>query len=116
MSPTARTIQYFKGLDCAVVKLEYYHKWARKTMDVWGADILVRQGQLGLAIQATDDSHHAHRVAKALNNPLVANWLKMGINFYVYSWGLKGGRGKRKLWAFRVTQIILDDKEKLRVL
>ncbi len=116
MSPSARTKQFFESNGCEVVKLEHFNKWSRQTIDVWGADWLVRQGQLGMAIQATDHSHHANRVAKALDNPDVKNWMKIGLCFYVYSWGLQGAKGKRKTYTMRVTQIVLNKNDKLQVL
>lgn len=118
MSPLARTKQYFeKDLpDCETVVIEHFNKWAKRRIDTWGADLLVRQGAVGLAIQCTDDTHHAHHVTKSLENPLVANWLRMGVRFFIYSWGLKGARGKRKTYQMRVTQLVLNGDDTPRVL
>src|SRR5262249_53054000 len=116
MSPYSRTKQLLEQSGCVVVKLESYNKWARRRVDVWGADMLARQGRLGMAIQATDHTSHSKHVDRALNHPGTIHWLKIGINFYIYSWGKKGPRGKRKVWTPRVTQLVLNGDDKAVVL
>lgn len=101
---------------CVVVRLESYNKWARRRFDVWGADMLVRQGRLGMAINATDSTSHSKHVEKALYDPRTLNWLKIGVAFYIYSWGKKGKRGERKLWTPRITQLTLNGNNKVVVL
>lgn len=117
MSPYARTKQYFEALDCPVVKLEYWNHFAKRRIDVWAADMLVRQGSLGLAIQVTDSTSHGKHVTKAMTDPKIServkNWLKIGICYYVYSWGLKGARGDKKKQTLRITQLVLDEQERV---
>jgi len=84
--------------------------------DLWGADILVRQGAMLLAIQSTSGSNHSSRVTKSLANPAVMNWIHCGVAFYIYSWAKKGPRGKRKVWTPRITQLIEDENGKAAVL
>lgn len=116
MMPIARTMEYLREIGATPVVVEHYHKWARRKIDIWGADILAVHGRMLLAIQATTDDHHADRVTKSLDNPDVINWLRIGAGFYVYSWGKKGARGKRKLWKLKITQLSLDGDGKIRTM
>jgi len=65
-----------------------------------------------LAIQSTDDSHHATRRAKIKANPLVKLWLRQ-CALEIWSWGKKGGRGQRKLWTLRRERVVLDSEGKV---
>lgn len=118
-SPTARTLKFFRdqGAECSVVEKWVTiprHPGGGIRRDTWGADMIVRQGSLLMAIQSTSGSNHSHRVEKSLANPELQNWLHCGVNFYVYSWSKKGPRGKRKVWQPRITQLIeVDGKVKV---
>lgn len=116
MSPFSRTKKLLEDNGCYVVKLESYNKWARRRIDVWGADMLVRQGKLGMAIQCTDSTSHSKHVDRALSHDGTIHWLKIGVNFYIYSWGKRGARGKRKVWTPRITQLVLNGEERPTVL
>ena len=74
--------------------------------DLWGADLLVRQGSLLMAVQSTSGSNHSSRINKSLGNPEILNWLHCGVTFYVYSWAKKGPRGARKTWQAKITQLV----------
>jgi hypothetical protein len=110
-SPTQKAMAFYRAQGCEVVKLERYNHYARKTQDIWGADILVRHGRKLVAVQATDGTNHAKRVTKSINNPLVANWLKGDAGFEVFSESKRGARGMPKKWTQRITQLTLNDKE-----
>ena len=110
-SPTARTLKFFRDQGAIAEVVEKWinipnHPGGGIRRDLWGSDMLVRQGQLLMAIQSTSGSNHAHRVAKSLANPEILNWLHCGITFYVYSWSKRGARGKRKAWQPKVTQLV----------
>ncbi len=113
-SPTARTLKFFRdqGAECAVVEKWIAipkHPGGGIRRDIWGADMLVRQGSLLMGVQSTSGSNHSHRVSKSLANPEIMNWLHTGVGFYVYSWSKRGPRGKRKVWTPKVTQLIEKD-------
>ncbi len=100
-SPTTRTLAFFRKQDCEAVVLEKWvtipkHPGGGIRKDCWGADILVRQGSLLMAVQSTSGSNHSSRVTKSLDNPAVLNWLHCGVAFYIYSWAKKGARGHRR--------------------
>lgn len=106
-SPTQRTLAFLRKIGANAKVLERYNIYAKKRQDVWGADILACRGRFLWAIQTTSATNHSNRVEKSLANLEVRNWLKCGIPFYIYSWGKRGPRGKRKLWTLRITQILL---------
>lgn len=115
-SPTQRTLKFLRDAGAAAVVLERWNQYARIRQDIWGADILARQGQLLMAIQATSSTNHSARVEKARANPDTLNWLNCGVPYYVYSWGKKGARGKRKLWTLKITQLSLTESNTITTL
>jgi hypothetical protein len=112
-SPTQRTLKFLRDTGATARVVEHWNGYAKRRIDLWGADILARQGQLLMAIQTTSDSNHSDRVEKAKANPDTLNWLGTGVPFYVFSWGKKGARNKRKLWTVRITQLSLTDDNKI---
>jgi hypothetical protein len=123
MSPTARTIAYFKsnGAVCRIVEkwipitpAGYRGKMVRR--DLWGADLQVAQGSKLLGVQCCAGTDHSKRVNKSCADPDVHHWLNTGNGFEVWSWAKRGDRGKRKLWKARVTQLVLDKKGKVVLL
>lgn len=127
MSPTARTKQFFEKQGAKVAIIE---KWLQVPnlpgggvrKDTWGADMLVRQGSLLMAIQATSGSNHSSHVEKCLANPDILNWLHCGVNFYVYSWrplvkyNKDGRKSKLPQMTARITQLVENKNGKVAVL
>jgi hypothetical protein len=106
MSPTQQALKYFRdrGGECVIVA--YFNKWAKRRIDIWGADFLVRRGSKLIAVQASDETSHGKHVTKAmLPDSPVNNWLLAGVPYYVYSEGLRGARGERKLRTPRLTEV-----------
>lgn len=105
--PTQRTLIRLRasGFGCDVV--ERWIPQARKRKDVAGCiDIIAwKPGEGILGIQATSDSNHAARRTKAIAEPRLREWLESGGRFCIYSWGMKGSKGTRKLWTLRVEEI-----------
>lgn len=88
--------------------LAQFNKWAKRRIDIWGADILVRRGRKLIAVQASDETSHGKHVTKAMSfESPVMNWLKAGVPYYVYSEGLRGPRDQKKLWTPRLTEIAI---------
>ncbi len=120
-SPTARTLNFFRKQGAIAESVEKWipipkHPGGGVRRDLWGADILVRQGALLMAVQSTSGSNHSSRVTKSLANPAVLNWLHCGVTFYIYSWAKKGARGKVKRWTPKITQLIENGDGKAKVL
>jgi len=113
-SPTEHTLNYLKKMQFPAQVVEQWNQWAKRRKDLWGADILSRQGMKLVAIQSTSGSHHADHVKGAIENPDVENWLVCGVAFEIWSWSKMGKAGKRKLWTPRVTQLVITDTGKIR--
>lgn len=107
-SPTQRTLKFLRDIGAVARVVEHWNGYAKRRIDLWGADILAKQGRLLMAVQTTSDANHSSRVEKSKVDPDVRNWLDTGVGFYVISWGKKGARGKRKLWTVRISQLVLN--------
>lgn len=69
-------------------------------------DLVALDGEPGvLGIQATTGDHAAARVAKLLESEHLAPWLEAGNRAQVWSWSLRGARGKRKTWTLRIDSV-----------
>lgn len=115
-SPTQRTLKFLRDTGAVARVVEHWNGYAKRRIDLWGADILAKQGRQLMAVQTTSDSNHSDRVEKAKVNPDTRNWLDTGVTFYVFSWGKKGARNKRKLWTVRITQLCLTDNDTITTL
>jgi hypothetical protein len=123
-STTSRTLNYFKELGCPAKVVEKWVGFGKVApgerpgvrRDLWGADILVRQGGLLLAIQSTSGTNHSNHVMKCLLNDEIKNWIECGVAFYIYSWSKRGPRGKRKVWTPRITQLVIGTEAQIIVL
>lgn len=117
MSPTQRTLKYFRDQGAIAKVVERFVKFPHMKhgvrQDLWGADIQVIQGQKLLAVQTCAGSGHAKRTTRATADPLVQAWLRTGNGFEIWSWSKKGPRGKRKLWSPRVTQLTLNELDEV---
>lgn len=107
-SPTQRTLAECKKRGWTAHIVEKWvtipsHPGGGVRIDLFGiGDVLALDGKPGsLMIQACASSGHSARVKKALENDVLLPWLDAGNRFEVWSWGKKGARGKRKLWALR---------------
>ncbi len=105
------------GYLCEVVQQRIPHSF--KTRDLYGfADIEATGGRYqgqgnydAWLLQATDDTHHANRRRKIVEDCAEAARavLRGGVRIAVVSWGKRGGRGERKRWAVRIEEITLAD-------
>lgn len=101
MSPSARTVQYYrdKGWLCATVE-----KWIapiKKRIDLFHCfdQIMVRPGQtwgIQTCVGRGDVAKHA---AKLLSIPEFHRWIEYGNHAIIISWAVRGARGKRKKWT-----------------
>jgi hypothetical protein len=85
--------------------VEYWLAPARRRIDLFGfIDLVALDGQPGvLGIQATSTGNAPARVTKILEECTDAaiDWLASGNRIEVFGWGLRGARGKRKLWTLK---------------
>ena len=112
MSPTARTLKYLREQGFHAEVVEYYK--ARRRHDLYGfADVhFVGHGIWGL-VQVTSASNHSARWKKITQSDHLQDKVEAVIEakgeVWVHSWGKKGARGKRKLWALRKERVGVDD-------
>ena len=106
-SPTQRTLARARELGWTCQVVERWNPYAKVRVDLFGCiDIVAVHPDCGvLGIQACADGDHARRVAKAQAEPKLRAWLAAGGRFEVWSWGLRGERGKRKTWTLRREEI-----------
>lgn len=108
ISPTQRSLKYWKEQSKYVAKTEHWNAFARVRQDLFGfADIVVlRKEQTGvLAIQTTSAKNISAREKKIRDLPAASAWLRSGNQIIVEGWSKKGPRGGKKIWT-RTEKII----------
>lgn len=107
MSPTQRTLAWFKKHDIPAGVVERWIAPARRRIDLFGiADVVAIYPDAIVAVQITSGSNHASHRKKILENDKTPLWLKHG-RIELWSWS-KRKSGKRHLWTPRVEQICSD--------
>lgn len=102
-SPTQRALKDARELGFTAQVVERFNIYAKVRVDLFGCiDIVaIREGIGILGIQACADGSHAARMTKAKSEPKIQTWIAAGGRFEVWSYGLRGARGKRKTWTLR---------------
>jgi hypothetical protein len=113
VTPTARTLQHLKklGYTAQVVEQTIRGKGMVFKRDLFGCiDIIAVGVEAGcLGVQACAAGSHAARLTKAKEQPGLADWLRCGNRFEVWSWAKHGPRGKRKVWTLRREDVNMQD-------
>lgn len=116
MSPTQRSLAFWRDLGATVQVVEKWNPHAKKRQDLFGCiDILVLHNGQIIGVQACADASRAARVAKSIAEPRLVTWLRAGALFFVESWGKHGPRGKRKVWTRHATPLGLTDNRSFAV-
>lgn len=116
ISPTTRTLQRLRELGFTAEKVEQRipipnAKFAPTRDFINVIDLIAFRVGVGIVgIQATSDSNHAARMEKARKEPMLQVWLESGGRFEVWSWGLRGPRGERKVWTLRREELKADGR------
>lgn len=116
VSPTTRTMHRARELGFTAEKVEQRipipnAKFAPTRDFINIIDIIAFKPGVGIVgIQATSDSNHAARMDKAKAEPMLQTWLESGGRFEVWSWGLRGARGDRKVWTLRREELLADGR------
>jgi hypothetical protein len=110
-SPTARCLEDLRKLGYVAEKVEQRLPNTFITRDYINVgDILAfRPGSGILLVQVTSGSNHAARRKKAMDEPLLRQWLEAGGRFEVWSYDLQGAKNQRKLWTQRREELSLKD-------
>lgn len=110
MTPTQRTLAECKARGWTAGVVERRIPYKPISIDYLGCiDIIVATPDGIIGIQACSGTDHARRRTKALAEPRLRAWLAAGARFEVWSWSLRGGRGKRKLWQLRAESLTAAD-------
>lgn len=112
-----------QGYDTDITEMPF-NPYTKRRKDLWGfCDILAMldDGTSTLvAVQGCGEDVGAH-ISKLLKgyvdkngkewpaNPHLPLWLKKGHRFFVWSWCLRGARGKRKLYRLREIEFTLEN-------
>lgn len=118
MSPTQRALAECKRRGYVAQVVERFNSFTKRRHDLFGCiDIVAVAKGAGLGslyvpgaiigIQVTSGTNHAARIAKIKAEPRMAAWAKAGGLVWVWSWALRGGRGKRKTYQLRETEVTL---------
>ncbi len=110
-SPTQRSLKELRRLGFVAAVAERWNPHARRRIDLFGFIDLVgiKPACPVIAIQACAASGQSARVKKIKAEPLAKVWLETGSKIYVWAWGKRGPRGKRKTWQVSETEIELKD-------
>ena len=104
-SPTQRTLNELRtrGFFPAVVERIIPKSYIRK--DLYGCiDILAIMGPTTVGVQATDHTNHSKRVVKAINEPMLIEWLRGGTRLWqCWSWKKVG-----RFWEPRIEEVELN--------
>lgn len=112
MSPTARTLDYYRKqhIFCGVV--ERWIPQARKRVDLLGFIDLVAVSDQIIGIQATSGSNMSSRVKKIVEecNDEAQAWLRAGGRILVIGWRkLKVKRGGKAVrWEPRIEEVTME--------
>lgn len=100
-----------------------YNPYTKRREDLFHCIDLVgiREDMPGIVgIQATgeDCQNHIRKILEGYedakgrkigSNPYLPIWLKAGNRFFIWSWVLRGAKGKRKMYKLREVEFVLKD-------
>lgn len=111
-SPTQRTLAELRKRGWTAQVVERWNQHARVRVDLFGVIDLIALAPTELrldgkrsaivGIQACAGPSHAARRDKILAEPRAKQWIEAGGCLELWSWSLRGDRGKQKRWTLRV--------------
>lgn len=114
-SPTTLTLNYLrkKGCTCGVVERFVRTPKTQFRADLFGCiDLICIVGTDLVGVQASSAANHSARVTKALSEPRLRLYLATSNHFQVWTWRKST---KRKRWIPRVSEIVIDELNRLVV-
>lgn len=103
MTPTARTLKWFRDQGWIACVVERWLPQARKRIDLFGwCDVVALQPHTGelVGVQVTSAANLVARLQKAQALAVFWSWC-LGHRAEFHGWRRVGARGKRKLWNLR---------------
>jgi hypothetical protein len=111
-TPTQRTLKWCREQGGFVGIVEHWNAFCRIRQDLFGFVDLVWVSKNDVQfLQVTSDSNVSARVQKIRENK-VAQFIRLthpSVKIRVHGWGLKGDRGKRKVWTLRVVDPFAEE-------
>ncbi len=105
MSPTQRTLKYFRDKGYGNIAItEHWNPFAKIRQDLFGiADLVILEPEKEriIGVQCSTKSNHAARVKKILASKYILDWVKCA-SFQVITWAPKDK-------IPRITDIFYDD-------
>ena len=113
VSPTARTMAYFRGQGIPIYKTETWNHYAQKSFDLFGFIDAVALHDTIIGLQITSGSNVQARIRKILEDRTdnAIAWLEAGGTIEVWGWRqlvVKRGK-KKKIWTPNILEITLDN-------
>lgn len=110
------------GYDCWIVE-KPWNPYTKRREDLFNLmDVIgIRedtQGVLGVQACGEDCQSHVHKILEGgvdgegrtfPPNPYLRVWLKTGNRFFIWSWCLRGAKGKRKMYRLREIEFIIEN-------
>ncbi len=119
-SPTQRTLEECRKRKLPAQVVERWNPHARVRQDLFGViDVVVlvppvhfdngttMRGEI-VGLQACAGASHAARRDKILAEPRARLWVEAGGRLELWSWSLRGDRGKAKRWTLRVEAFTVE--------
>jgi hypothetical protein len=111
-----------QGYDTWIVE-KPYNPYTKRREDLYNCIDLVGirddlQGVVGIQATGEDCSRHIRKILEGYvgskgetipPNPHLHIWIRAGNRFFIWSWVLRGKKGKRKMYQLREIEFILQD-------
>jgi len=110
-----RTTEKLRAQGLLYWKVEYYHPWAQKKIDLFNIiDLVVLDtgATLGIQVTGSDLASHRRKIAEEFQEYTKA-WLNAGNQLCIHSWRkllVKRG-GKARRWNCKKTDVLLVEGE-----
>ena len=106
MSPTARSLAWFRknGFLAAVVEKWNPHAMIRQDVHGFGDILASHEGGIYL-VQVTSRANMSARRKKIEDEPRAALWKAHTGRILLMAWSKKGPRGKRKTWTLEQVEL-----------
>ena len=111
MTPTARTIKYFKDAGCLIEVVERYNSFSGKRKDLFGfIDAILIENDILFGLQITSGNCVPARIKKIKSEckESAIAFLKTGNKILVIGWRKLKSTGRQK-WHPRIHEITLED-------
>lgn len=118
--PMVRSLAWCRGRGMIpwIVEKSIPFKGIKIDLFNFGDILAIEPGRAGsLIIQTTTGDHLAERLEKIMDvekiTACAVAWLRAGNRIRLHGWRKIGPRGKRKMWALREIELLLDGENRI---